>query len=718
MASFHPSMAAHPAMPPGQPMGHMNPHAAGPPMGHMQGQGMPAQMHPMPGPNPVSQGGQMVGGMPHGMNPGVNAMAHLQTGPQVFPNQQMPPMSQQHMLAQQHQAEQMARTQALINRQQQNPMGMMKTGQGQAGPTTGPGQQQQQLRGPPQMPGMHPQQPGPNSQPGAGGPTPQMRSSSSQGLQAPPGQAQQAQQAQQGQQQPQRPQMPARQPTNHSSPAQNSQQNQQASQSQPQQETPAATAGPQASANGSQDGQSRGPQQQQQQQASQQQHQQQSGQQQGGQQQGPQQGPQPNAEMQKQMMYQRALRNNANLQMSSQVSELMTQSAKIRLVLFAEQLGSITSDNMRPPIESLQQMVSEYFVEHGTFQIKMTDTGSEFSVPMATLARFFSAQYESGVQNIQLSVFRAQVRTKGRLRVIMSLQHQKFESFFFESMGNDEFIKSEPLRSKLQNHSPENQLKSPLMNKNNKNAGKLKGKNNPGATRTAIITDSDFPAIDVRSDGLTHAAHRFLQMTTMVSQMQNLVDYAQSNKIMSAGEALAKYNEAHQAGQVPQQPMGPGFPGPQGAAGAAQQPPFSFMGMAPNGFPGGPNVAGMRPNPAGMNSQFPSPAGNHLGLPNNMNSPHMRQGGSPGQPGMHAHMQGQVPMAPQMSAQASMQGTNSGAPSSNASPSAPNKKRRQSQVKLDGQNDPGGAPTMNGVVPNPQKVTPKMPNQTKRPRAN
>ena len=305
---------------------------------------------------------------------------------------------------------------------------------------------------------------------------------------------------------------------------------------------------------------------------------------------------------------------------------------------------------------------------------------------------------------------------KGKLRATLNAHHNRFDSFDFESAGHDEFIAVAGLRQMLAGNSPENRHKSPTLNKN-KLPGKQKGKGVP--IRSATITENDIPAVPVTPNGFTNAAQRWLEMSTVFAQMQPLVDFARDKGVLRGQDALQRFIEAQQNGQIPmQQPSIPNFPaGAQAAVAAAQgNPQVQFAaGIGPNGIPQAPNFTGLRPQP-GMNSQFTSPATGHLGLPNAMNSPHMRQGGSPGQPGLPPHLQGAA-MAPQMVAQHSMQGTHSSAGSSNASPNAPGKKRRASQVKLDGSGDPGGAPQLNGVAPNP-KVTPKMGQQPKRPRAN
>ena len=274
----------------------------------------------------------------------------------------------------------------------------------------------------------------------------------------------------------------------------------------------------------------------------------------------------------------------------------------------------------------------------------------------------------------------------------------------------------------LSTESPNSQVKSPTMTKS-KTPAKQRGK--APLTRSFRLSESDLPALPARSDGLTNEVFRFMETASIFSQMQSLFDFAHQNKHVSATVAMQKFNEANQGAQIPiqSQQMNAGLTGAQAAAMAAagqSNPQVNFPAAvgAHNGFPHVTQfgIGGMRPQP-GMHNQFTSPATNHLGLPNATNSPHMRQGGSPAQPGLPPHMQ-TAPMAPQMVAQHSMQGTNSSAPSSNASPNAANKKRHASgQIKVDGATDPGGAPHMNGVVPNPKQQTPKMGNQPKRPRA-
>ena len=61
--------------------------------------------------------------------------------------------------------------------------------------------------------------------------------------------------------------------------------------------------------------------------------------------------------------------------------------------------------NSLPAIEDLQDLVSEFFVPNGTFRQISTSKGHEYAeIPTSTLARLFLMHYQSGIQNINLSV--------------------------------------------------------------------------------------------------------------------------------------------------------------------------------------------------------------------------------------------------------------------------------------------------------------------------
>lgn len=253
----------------------------------------------------------------------------------------------------------------------------------------------------------------------------------------------------------------------------------------------------------------------------------------------------------------------------------------------------------------------------------------------------------------------------------------------------------------LDTQSPNSQRQSPSMSKKQLNA---KAKAKPKST---VLSENDIPKLTFRTDdGVTTEAFQFLERANTFAQMQSLMVFAQQSNQMSGQAALQRYTESNQHGQLQNQHQ-------INSLAAAQQghPQLNFPPGA-NGFPQGPGFA-MRNT--GMGNQYASPGNPNLGLPNaNMTaSPHLRPGGSPGQPGLPPHMQG-TPVAAQMVAQQSAQGTNSSAPSSNASPNNANKKRRASQVKPDGQ-EPGGMPQVNGVMD--KSKTAKL-NQQKRQRAN
>ena len=296
-----------------------------------------------------------------------------------------------------------------------------------------------------------------------------------------------------------------------------------------------------------------------------------------------------------------------------------------------------------------------------------------------------------------------QIRHKGTLSACIG-QHDKFESIDFEMVDYEEFISSAKIRNQFSSTaSPGNTRQSPSMSK--KALGGKKGKN---AERTVVLSESMLPAPLNLSQGLgmTMEVARFIENGDVFANMQDLFKFANSNNVMSGQTALRAYVESSQSGQLQAQQFN------QMNNMAAQQgnPQMNFSPGA-NGFPQAHNFNMRAP---GMNNQFASPGNpGHLGLPNAQmnNSPHMRQGGSPGQPGLPPHMQN-TPMAVQMAQQQSTQGTNSSGPSANASPNAAaNKKRRASQAN--GQNDPGGV-QINGVV-GKEKQTPKMNQKRQRP---
>ena len=178
-----------------------------------------------------------------------------------------------------------------------------------------------------------------------------------------------------------------------------------------------------------------------------------------------------------------------------------------------------------------------------------------------------------------------------------------------------------------------------------------------------------------------------------LTQMRDLFDFAQQNNVHSAPTALHSYLDNSMNSTLQQQ---------QQQQQQQHNIPNMHMNMPPNSNPfQQPGPPGMRTpsmnGPPNAMNHFPSPAHQHLNLPNAMNSPHMRPGGSPAHPPTMG--------APSMAAQLSHQGSNS---SANASPGMANRKRRASIVKMEGPTDAGAQ--VNGVGDAASKVkgTPRM----------
>lgn len=161
--------------------------------------------------------------------------------------------------------------------------------------------------------------------------------------------------------------------------------------------------------------------------------------------------------------------------------------------------------------------------------------------------------------------------------------------------------------------------------------------------------------------------------------MQPLFAFSQANAHLAPSEALnelvANFNAQTQFGAQ-------NMHFPQNAVNAQAQ------------LPAGVRTPGPLPN--NMANQFQlgaSPSTSHLGLPG---SPHIGSQPSPGQ--------NNVMQAPGLVAQHSQQGTNSSqGTSTNTSPNVPNKRRRPSGVKVDG--DDG---EVNGTMPSKVKPSPRI----------
>jgi hypothetical protein len=309
----------------------------------------------------------------------------------------------------------------------------------------------------------------------------------------------------------------------------------------------------------------------------------------------------------------------------------------------------------------------------------------------------------------------------GKLAAIFNPM-EKIESLDFHTAEHHQYVS----RNSLKEHFKPVPKQSPRLPK--KVAGRAPQKQ--AEPDDYLMNAKDLPSAPIVPWGVTVPILKYLEISETLSNMQELMIYAQQNPGMGPAQALealvASYPARDQAGfaGAPPQPGQPGHP-------MQQRPP---MNIAPNQNPAmqqqhqqqqqqqqpgpqqgqmnGPQAArtpGGGPYMAGPYAASPHMA--NLGLPNAMNgSPHM---GTPmglpgGSVGAHTPSPATSHMgAPGMVSQHSQQGTPIATGTAGASPNISNKRRR-STVKAE---DDGA--DVNGVGAARVKASPRVPSNKK-----
>ncbi|ODM16062.1 hypothetical protein SI65_08496 [Aspergillus cristatus] len=699
----HQGMQQHSGLPPGHPMAHaQHPNVIHP------GAGMVQQVHPgvsAPGGPQVSQAGPMMGAMPPGAGtagpggpvPNAHALSHLgPTQAHLFQQHQFPQnFANNPQLLQQHQQQQLLRQRMILHQQQQQqqqqqhgalPVSLPNGTQGlntaqmaamQGNPAMRPVLQQMHLQ---QLPHGQPQMQTPQQQ----------QLLALQAQQAQQAQAQQASNAgQPGQPTPQ--QRAAAQPQNiHEAqsvtpqpqpgpaPHQGSS-TPQSNPPQPSSQPPApqaATSQPQPTPNPphQQLPQSQQPMQQPQHtpQPQPQPHPQQGPQ-------GLQQGAQPTPAMTAQEAQLKA-QQQQNLMLQQRMG--MKSMTTLYLNAFAEQLSNFRSRDEAHDLLYWQEFVDRFYSPAGVLRqgVYNRQSGSkQFEISTPALARYYLTQFNSGIRHIQMLVEAvretaspsgghivesaktsfiywftndSQLFTNGRLRAYFDANH-KIEMLDIVVMNHTEYLPRPQLQALEQ---AEQQKQSPRVSKNTGKRGQQRQANTPSFT---------LPESMVTDHGVPIAVLSFLEVAETISQMQMLLHHSQQNPQMSATESLRNLVNTLQTQQTPNM----GFmPTPMNPA------------LQPGQPPRGPPLNG----PA----QFASPGMHPLGLPGAQGSPHITGSAHASPAPSHLAAPGMIPQGQ----------VQPNAHSASASPNVSNKRRRQSTIKVEG-DDSGGAPEVNGTGP-------------------
>ncbi|KAK8247536.1 LIM-domain binding protein-domain-containing protein [Phyllosticta capitalensis] len=609
---------------------------------------------------------------------------------QAAMQQQQQQQQQQHAQAQQaHQQQLMAQHTAAMQQaasQQSNP--------GQGGPTP---------------------QPGPHGQPGQMRPQPPMQ----------PGHEAQA--------------SPAQPPSQHHTPQQTQ------SQPQPPPPTQAPTPqqqGPQPPGPPPQQGpqpQPQNAQMQQQQQHAQQQQQQQQNQQQ---QQQTQQQQQAQQQRHQQLLMQQRQAQQAQ---AAQAQDRIYGVSILKLLNLADHLSRFTSNRQPNDLLYWKQFVGRFFTENGVFKQTLLDYGAQttnpgsknFEICTLALPRYFYTQFQSGLENLQLTMdglvekelgnschyvesARAkfiywykngtQVVHNGKLSAMFD-QADKINLLSFETQEHQQYLPRLQLDSLFQQRSPQQNMQvSPKMSKKN-----APNQRNQRARGEPVLLLSELIEAPVSSWGIANSVLQFLEVGETLTNMQELFAHYHQNPGTTPAQAMtgfvASLGPQNQAGnQMPQQHPQQQTPQinmpPNGPANA--QPGQRTPGNMPGGNPNAPHHA--------VNPQFMSPhIANLQQFPGGLNpavngSPHLA-----GQTHTPSPAQGHM-QAPGLVAQHSQQGTNSSAAASaNTSPNVSNKRRR-STVKTEG-DDGGGDANGNPNAPK-VKPSPRLPHNNKRLKGN
>lgn len=426
----------------------------------------------------------------------------------------------------------------------------------------------------------------------------------------------------------------------------------------------------------------------------------------------------------------------------------------LKLLNLADNLSRFSADRQPNDITHWKTFVGRFFSEDGIFKQTLLDYAPQaqkpknFEICNPALPRYYYTQFQSGVQNIQLTMdgitekefgnnchyvesnrakfiywFKngTQVVQNGKLSAMFD-RDDKINLLIFETADHMQYLPRSTLEGLFHVRSPHQNM-SPKMSK--KNPPNQRNPRMQNAEPTMLF--SELPEAPVSTWGVTNPVLQFLEVGETLSNMQELFAHYHANpgntpsQAMNSLVANLNIQQQSQGGMAPGNPMQPGQQqGPQPPQqGGPGQPQINLPPGAPtpNSAPGArtpQNMAGGNPNvqPHPPNQQFMSPhIANLQQFPGGLNpavngSPHLSGQTHTPSPAQ-AHMQ-----APGLVAQHSQQGTNSSAAASaNTSPNVSNKRRR-STVKTEGDDGPDGAPTAK------VKPSPRMPNNNKRIKGN
>ncbi|KAF2803482.1 uncharacterized protein BDZ99DRAFT_526411 [Mytilinidion resinicola] len=390
----------------------------------------------------------------------------------------------------------------------------------------------------------------------------------------------------------------------------------------------------------------------------------------------------------------------------------------LKLLLFLDHLSRFSTTRQENNISHWNAFVSKFFSPEGEFKHTLYDRSGgktkQFPVSFAALPRYFYVQFDSGVENMQITIDGASEKAVGtdsnyveshRAKIIYSFQNgtqlvapgklsaiysqsnqqnePKLDLLSFETSEHQEYIPRKTLERLFTQPSPSqlSQTQSPRMtNKPNaKQRNQQRQLQKPDVPPEPFLNLSDLPQAPIDDFGVTAKTLQYLEIGETFSHMNQLILYAQDHPELTPAGALNSLLASlppKQFSQQPSQQQQGNIPPNQAQLLQQQQqqnlPPGSRT-------PSGTGQAG------GPNHQFMSPAMANLGLPGAINgSPHLMQNS-------HTPSPAQTHMAKQHS----QQGTNSSATASaNTSPNVSNKRRR-SNVKME--TDDGGGGEVNGA---------------------
>ncbi|KAK7569903.1 LIM-domain binding protein-domain-containing protein [Phyllosticta citricarpa] len=427
----------------------------------------------------------------------------------------------------------------------------------------------------------------------------------------------------------------------------------------------------------------------------------------------------------------------------------------LKLLNLADHLSRFTSNRQPNDLAYWKAFVARFFTENGVFKQTLLDYGAQTPAPgsknfeICTLAlpRYFYTQFQSGLDNLQLTMdgliekelgnachyvesARAkfiywykngtQVVHNGKLSAMFD-QADKINLLSFETQEHQQYLPRLQLDSLFQQRSPQQNMQvSPKMSKKNP-----PNQRNQRARGEPTLLLSDLIEAPVSSWGIANSVLQFLEVGETLTNMQELFAHYHQNPGTTPADAMTGFVASLGPQQNPAGPQGNQMQQPPQHLQQQQTPQINVppTGPVPNNAQPGQRTPGNMPsgNPnvphPAANQQFMSPhIANLQQFPGGLNpavngSPHLA-----GQTHTPSPAQGHM-QAPGLVAQHSQQGTNSSAAASaNTSPNVSNKRRR-STVKIEGDDGGGDA---NGANPNAPKVkpSPRLPHNNKRLKGN